>query len=78
MVARSNFDERAASGEAGLISSEGAEIDRPASSNDPDIPRFRGSAPQRMEKDHPFGVPTPRKIGSQIWHMGTVQPPDEP
>jgi 2,4-dienoyl-CoA reductase-like NADH-dependent reductase (Old Yellow Enzyme family) len=29
-------------GEVGLIVSEGTVIDRPASSNDPDVPRFHG------------------------------------
>lgn len=38
---------RRAEGEVGLIVSEGTVVNRPASSNDPNIPRFYGEPPLR-------------------------------
>ena len=64
-------------GEVGLIVSEGTVVNRPASSNDPDIPRFYGVEPLLgwkavIDKVHAdSGVMAP-----QLWHMGVVAPKD--
>ena len=51
---------RRAEGEVGLIVSEGTVVNRPASSNDPNIPRFYGEQPLRgwkavIDKVHAAG-----------------------
>ncbi len=66
---------RRAEGEVGLILSEGTVIDRPASSNDPDIPRFHGENSLRgwktvIDEVHAAGG----KMAPQIWHMGKMKP----
>jgi 2,4-dienoyl-CoA reductase-like NADH-dependent reductase (Old Yellow Enzyme family) len=63
------YARRAAS--VGLILSEGTVIDRPSSSNDPNIPHFYGTDAlagwQRVsESVHAAGG----RMGPQIWHMG--------
>ena len=67
---------RRAAGEAGLIVTEGTGIERPASLNGGNFPRFHG----REELDawkavvaavHAAGG----KISPQLWHVGAVQPP---
>ncbi len=67
------YSKRAA-GEVGLILSEGTVIDRPASSNDPNIPHFYGQQAlagwQKVITDvHSAGG----QMGPQIWHMGIVE-----
>jgi 2,4-dienoyl-CoA reductase-like NADH-dependent reductase (Old Yellow Enzyme family) len=70
-----DYYDRRVAGEVGLIVSEGTVVDRPASSNDPDIPRFYGDKPllgwkaviNRVHSDG--GIMAP-----QLWHMGVVAP----
>ena len=66
---------RRAEGEVGLIVSEGTVVDRPASSNDPNIPRFYGPQPLNgwkavIDKVHARGG----VMAPQLWHMGVVAP----
>jgi 2,4-dienoyl-CoA reductase-like NADH-dependent reductase (Old Yellow Enzyme family) len=66
---------RRAEAEVGLIVSEGTVVNRPASSNDPNIPRFYGEAPLAgwkavVEKVHARGG----FMAPQLWHMGVVAP----
>jgi len=70
-----DYYDRRASGKVGLIISEGTVVNRPASSNDPDIPHFYGDKPLLgwkavIDKVHSDdGVMAP-----QLWHMGVVAP----
>jgi len=55
-----NYYARRAEGEVGLIVSEGTVVNRPASSNDPNIPRFYGEQRSRgwkavIDKVHAAG-----------------------
>lgn len=64
-----------AEGEVGLIITEGTVVNRPASSNDPNIPHFYGEEAlggwkNVVEKVHAAGG----KIAPQLWHMGVVSP----
>ena len=64
---------RRAEGEVGLIVSEGTVVNRPASSNDPNIPRFYGEKPLAgwkavIDKVHAVGG----IMAPQLWHMGVV------
>ncbi|MFD2934589.1 NADH:flavin oxidoreductase [Spirosoma flavum] len=66
------YSKRAAA-EVGLILSEGTVIDRPSSSNDPNIPHFYGQTAlagwQTVINDvHQAGG----QMGPQIWHMGVM------
>ena len=66
---------RRAQGEIGLILSEGTVVNRPASSSDPDIPRFHGEKPLLgwkgvIDKVHAAGG----VMAPQLWHMGVVIP----
>jgi len=68
---------RRAEGEAGLIVSEGTVVNRPAASNDPNIPHFHGEQPLRgwktvIDKVHAAGG----VMAPQLWHMGVVAPKD--
>jgi 2,4-dienoyl-CoA reductase-like NADH-dependent reductase (Old Yellow Enzyme family) len=68
---------RRAEGDVGLIVSEGTVVNRPASSNDPDIPRFYGEAPLRswkavIDRVHAAGG----AMAPQLWHMGVMAPSD--
>jgi 2,4-dienoyl-CoA reductase-like NADH-dependent reductase (Old Yellow Enzyme family) len=70
-----SYYERRAAGEVGLILSEGTVIDRPASSNDKNIPHFHGEKSLAAWKTvidavHHAGG----KMAPQIWHMGLMQP----
>ena len=61
--------------EVGLIVSEGTVVDRPASSNDPNIPHFHGDAALAgwghvINGVHAAGG----AMAPQIWHMGIVKP----
>ena len=63
-----------AAGEVGLILSEGTVIERPSSSNDPNIPHFYGEQSLAgwknvIESVHQAGG----KMGPQIWHMGVME-----
>jgi 2,4-dienoyl-CoA reductase-like NADH-dependent reductase (Old Yellow Enzyme family) len=66
---------RRAVGEVGLIVSEGTVVNRPASSNDPNIPHFYGEKPLAgwkavIAKVHAVGG----IMAPQLWHMGVVAP----
>ena len=66
------YGKRAAA-EVGLILSEGTVIDRPSSSNDPNIPHFYGEKALLgwktvIEKVHQSGG----LMGPQIWHQGVM------
>ena len=66
---------RRAEGEVGLILSEGTVVNRPASSNDPSVPRFYGEKPLLgwkgvIDKVHAAGG----AMAPQLWHMGVVAP----
>lgn len=64
---------RRAEGGVGLIVTEGTVVDRPASSNHPDIPRFHGEDAlagwaRVVAEVHAAGG----KIAPQIWHVGSA------
>lgn len=64
---------RRAEGQVGLILTEGTVVERPASSNDPNIPHFYGAAAlagwQHVAAEvHAGGG----KLGPQLWHMGVM------
>ena len=66
---------RRATGEVGLIVSEGTVVDRPAASNDPDIPHFYGEKSLLgwkavIDRVHAAGG----VMAPQLWHMGVVAP----
>lgn len=70
-----DYYDRRVEGEVGLIISEGTVVDRAASSNDPDIPRFYGEKPLRgwkavIDEVHAGGG----VMAPQLWHMGVVAP----
>ena len=65
---------RRAENEVGLILTEGTGVDRPASLNDPNIPRFHGEAElaawkRVVDEVHAGGG----LIGPQLWHVGAVR-----
>lgn len=65
---------RRAEGKVGLIISEGTGVDRPASLNDPNVPRFHGekelAAWRRVvEEVHAAGA----LMAPQLWHVGAVR-----
>src|SRR5690606_29934870 len=69
------YYKRRAEAGVGLILSEGTVIDRPASSNDPDVPHFHGEAALAgwkhvIDEVHAAGG----KMGPQLWHMGVMPP----
>ena len=64
---------RRAEGQVGLILSEGTVVERPAASNDPNIPHFYGEQALAgwqhvIEEVHAAGG----KMGPQLWHMGVM------
>jgi 2,4-dienoyl-CoA reductase-like NADH-dependent reductase (Old Yellow Enzyme family) len=66
---------RRAAGDVGLILTEGTVIGRPASSNDPAVPRIHGEDALAgwqgvVQHVHEAGG----RIAPQIWHMGIVRP----
>ncbi|MDR6197750.1 NADH:flavin oxidoreductase [Siphonobacter sp. SORGH_AS_0500] len=70
-----NYYRRRAEGEVGLIISEGTVIDRPASSNEPNVPHFYGEAALAgwkhvIDAVHEAGG----AMAPQLWHMGVMQP----
>jgi 2,4-dienoyl-CoA reductase-like NADH-dependent reductase (Old Yellow Enzyme family) len=65
---------RRAAADVGLIVSEGAGVDRPASLNDPNMPRFHGEAElaawkRVIDEVHTAGG----AMAPQLWHMGGVE-----
>ncbi|GGF11860.1 NADH:flavin oxidoreductase [Hymenobacter cavernae] len=65
---------RRAEGQVGLILSEGTVVERPASSNDPNIPHFYGEQALAgwqhvIDEVHAAGG----KMGPQLWHMGVMK-----
>jgi len=72
-----DYYDRRVEGEVGLIISEGTVVNRLASSNDPDVPRFYGEKPLLgwkavIDKVHADGG----AMAPQLWHMGVVAPKD--
>jgi 2,4-dienoyl-CoA reductase-like NADH-dependent reductase (Old Yellow Enzyme family) len=68
---------RRAAGNVGLILSEGTVVERPASSNDPKIPKFYSEASLLGWKHVIEGVHKNHgQMAPQIWHMGYIK--DEP
>ena len=68
-----NYYEKRAAAEVGLILSEGTVINRPSSSNDPNIPHFYGEQAllgwkNVINKVHQAGG----LMGPQIWHQGIM------
>jgi len=67
------YYQKRAEGEVGLLLSEGTVIDRPSSSNDPNVPHFYGDQALKgwkkvIEEVHAAGG----AMGPQIWHMGIM------
>ncbi|WP_293905999.1 NADH:flavin oxidoreductase [Phenylobacterium sp.] len=65
---------RRGEGQVGLILTEGTGVDRPASLNDPNIPRFHGEAElaawkKVVDEVHAGGG----LIAPQLWHVGAVR-----
>ncbi|WP_293678355.1 NADH:flavin oxidoreductase [uncultured Phenylobacterium sp.] len=65
---------RRAEGQVGLIISEGTGVDRPASLNDPNIPRFHGETAlaawkKVIDEVHAAGG----LMAPQLWHVGAVR-----
>ena len=70
-----DYYDRRVIGEVGLIISEGTVVNRPASSNDPNVPHFFGEKPLRgwkavIDQVHADGG----IMAPQLWHMGVVAP----
>jgi len=70
-----DYYERRAAAEVGLIISEGTVVNRPASSNDPNIPHFYGNRALQgwkgvIDEVHSDGG----VMAPQLWHMGIVEP----
>ena len=69
---------RRATGEVGLILSEGTAIARPSAKNDPRVPDFHGGAALAgwktvIDTVHAAGG----KMGPQLWHVGAARKPHE-
>lgn len=67
-----SYYQRRAAGDVGLILSEGTVIDRPSSSNDPNIPRFHGEALKGWQKVIDAVKSEGGVMAPQIWHMGLM------
>jgi 2,4-dienoyl-CoA reductase-like NADH-dependent reductase (Old Yellow Enzyme family) len=68
-----DYYRKRAVGQVGLILSEGTVINRPASSNDPNIPHFHGEAALAGWQGVINGVHSAGgQMGPQIWHMGIM------
>ena len=68
---------RRAAADVGLILSEGTVVERPASSNDPGVPRFWGEDAlagwkQVIDAVHAAGG----RMAPQLWHVGAVRHPE--
>jgi len=69
----SAYYRKRAEGEVGLILSEGTVIERPSSSNDPNIPHFYGEQALAGWQNVIKGVHAAGgSMGPQIWHMGVM------
>lgn len=73
-AAHADYYCRRSEGGVGLILSEGAVIDRPASRNDPGVPFFHGDAALAgwkgvIDAVHNGGA----KMGPQLWHTGALK-----
>jgi len=67
------YYKKRAAGDVGLILSEGTVIDRPASSNDANIPHFHGQKALAGWDNVIKGVhEADGQMGPQIWHMGIM------
>jgi len=71
-----DYYERRASGNVGLIVSEGTGVNRSAALNEPDAPRFHGAAElagwqQVIDRVHAAGG----VMAPQLWHVGAVPSP---
>ncbi len=69
------YYEKRAAAQVGLILSEGTVIERPSSSNDPNIPHFYGEQSlagwqKVIDRVHAAGG----QMGPQLWHMGIMMP----
>ncbi len=69
-----DYYRRRAENDVGLIISEGTGVARPASLNDPDVPRFHGEAELAawktvIDEVHAAGG----KMAPQLWHVGAVR-----
>jgi 2,4-dienoyl-CoA reductase-like NADH-dependent reductase (Old Yellow Enzyme family) len=72
-AAMADYYARHAKGEVGLIMSEGTVVNRPASSNDPNVPHFYGKKPLLGWKDVSDKVLAVGGVmAPQLWHMGVV------
>jgi len=70
------YYERRAAADVGLILTEGVNIDRPSSGNDPKVPMFYGETSLAVWKSiaarvHAAGG----KIAPQLWHVGMMRKP---
>lgn len=68
-----DYYRRRAEGGVGLILSEGAVIDRPASRNDPGVPFFHGKALEGWRRVIDAVHAAGGAMGPQLWHSGSVQ-----
>lgn len=67
------YYQKRAEGEVGLILSEGTVINRPSSSNDPNVPHFYGDTALAGWKKVIEGVHAAGgQMGPQLWHMGIM------
>src|SRR3954469_23721033 len=67
------YYQKRAEGNVGLILSEGTVINRIASSNEPDVPHFYGDAALAGWKNVADSVHRAGgQMGPQIWHMGIM------
>jgi len=69
-----SYYRRRAAADVGLIVSEGTGVNRPASLNDPNVPRFHGEAElagwqQVIDEVHEVGG----VMAPQLWHVGNVR-----
>lgn len=69
-----SYYRRRAAADVGLIVSEGTGVNRPASLNDPDVPRFHGEAElagwqKVIDEVHAVGG----LMAPQLWHVGAVR-----
>lgn len=71
-----DYYRRRAEGSVGLIISEGVVVERPAASNDPDVPRFWGDeALDAWQKILAAVHEAGGLMAPQLWHMGAVLNP---
>jgi 2,4-dienoyl-CoA reductase-like NADH-dependent reductase (Old Yellow Enzyme family) len=72
-----DYYRRRAEGQVGLIVSEGTGVDRPASLNDPNVPRFHGETELAAWKTVIDAVHAAGGVmAPQLWHVGAVRTRD--